>query len=334
MATRVKLIFRRPQTSGYFSIERSFALLREGKTAGHPVTHLNICCVTACCVSKGFLPRLRILAQMTLLRGDVYHITGDIHFAALALPGRKTILTVHDCGFMRHPNPLARRLLYLFWLKWPVRRCRFVTAVSDATKAEIVQYTGCHPDKITVIPSVIPAHFRPAPKSFNSSQPRILHIGSAPNKNLIRHIEALRGIPCVLHIVAALQQSEIKLLETTGIVYENTPDLDDAAIVQAYENCDLLLFASTLEGFGMPILEAQSVGRPVVTSNCSSMPEVAGEGACYVNPLDTGSIRAGVLRVIHEREYRERLVQRGFENVTCFRAEAVAEAYFRLYRAT
>jgi len=268
---------------------------------------------------------------MARLRADVFHVTGDIHFAALALPGRRSILTVHDCGFMHHPNPLARWVLGLFWLKWPVRHCRFVTAVSEATKADIVRHTGCEPEKITVIPSAIPAHFRPVPKVFDSTMPRILHIGSAPNKNLARHIEALCGVPCVLHIVAVLRQSEIQLLDNAGIEYENTPDLDDAGIVRAYESCDLLLFASTLEGFGMPILEAQSVGRPVVTSDRSSMPEVAGEGACLVNPFDTASIRAGVLRVLHDAEYRETLVQRGFENVVRYRADAVAGAYFRLY---
>jgi glycosyltransferase involved in cell wall biosynthesis len=325
----VKLIFRLPQAGGHFSIERSFAAIwpdLASRLAG------QIERVTASRASKGICPRLHILAQMLRRQADVFHITGDIHFAALALPGRKTILTVHDCGFLRHPNPLACRLLYLFWLKWPVKHCRFITAVSEATKAEIVQHTGCDPDKITVIPSAIPAHFRPVPRVFERKKPRILHLGSAPNKNLGRHIEALRGVPCVLHIVATLGQKEKSLLETAGIEYEITPDLDDTGIVQAYENCDLLLFASTLEGFGMPILEAQSVGRPVVTSNCSSMPEVAGEGACFVNPLDTGSIRVGVLRVIHEPEYREQIVRRGFENVARFRADTVAEAYCRLYR--
>ena len=326
----VKLIFRRPHAGGHFSIERSFSAVWP-ELASRLTGRIER--VTAGRASKGFWPRLQIMAQMARLKADVFHLTGDIHFAALALPGRKTILTVHDCGFLRHPNPLARRLLSIFWLKWPVRHCGFVTAVSEATKAEIVQHTGCSPDKINVIPSAIPAHFRPVPKVFNEKKPRILHIGSAPNKNLIRHIEALRGVPCVLHIVATLRDSEKKLLETAGIEYEITPDLDDAGIVQAYENCDLLLFASTLEGFGMPILEAQSVGRPVITSNCSSMPEVAGDGgACFVNPLDTDSIRAGVLRVIHGPEYRERLVLRGFENAARFRAEAVAEAYCQLYR--
>lgn len=289
--------------------------------------------VEAVCASKGLWPRLRILAQMSQLRAGVFHLTGDIHFATLALPGRKTILTIHDCGFLQHPNPVFRRLLHLFWLKWPVQHSRLVTTVSEATKVEIVRHTGCRPDKIAVVPSAIPPHFRPKAKPFHAEKPRILHIGSAPNKNLLRHIEALRELPCVLHIVATLRQPEKNLLETAGIAYENTPDLDDAGIVRAYENCDLLLFASTLEGFGMPIIEAQSVGRPVVTANCSSMPEVAGAGACLVNPFDSASIRDGVLRVIRDAGYRNALVQRGFENARRFQAATITERYAQLYRS-
>lgn len=287
--------------------------------------------VEAVCASKGLWPRLRILVQMSRLQSGVFHLTGDIHFAALALPGRQTVLTIHDCGFLQHPNPVFRRLLHYFWLKWPVRHCRWITTVSEATKADIVRHTGCHPDKIAVVPSAIPPHFRPTPKPFHAEKPRILHIGSAPNKNLLRHIEALRGLSCVLHIVATLRHSERKMLETAGIAYENTPDLDDAGIVRAYENCDLLLFASTLEGFGMPIIEAQNVGRPVVTANCSSMPEVAGAGACLVNPYDPASIRDGVMRVINDTGYRNDIVQRGFENARRFQPAVIAERYMQIY---
>lgn len=342
-------IFRRPLPNGYYSIERSFAAIwpetsRRGGVFGKnqtpegilpfPLdkgTGVGLYRLTACCPSTGIWPRLRILAQMARLRAEVYHVTGDIHFAALALPGKKTILTIHDCGFLRHPNPVARWLLRLFWLTWPVRHCRSITAVSEATKADIVRHTGCSPDKIIVIPSAIPEHFKRVPKAFDSARPRILHIGSAPNKNLRRHIEALRGIPCVLHIVANLGAEEKHLLEQSGTTFVCTPNLDDAGIVQAYEACDLLLFASTLEGFGMPILEAQSVGRPVVTSDCSSMPEVAGDGACFVPPLDTAAIRAGVLRVIRDADFREKLVRQGFDNVRRFSPQAIAAAYRQLY---
>jgi glycosyltransferase involved in cell wall biosynthesis len=82
----------------------------------------------------------------------------------------------------------------------------------------------------------------------------------------------------------------------------------------------------------LPIVEGQAVGRPVVTSNCSSMAEVAGDSACLVDPLDVASIRAGVARVCGDADYRAELVRRGFENVKRFSARAVAEQYAALYR--
>ncbi len=326
----VQVIFRKPIPGGHYSIERSFGAMwphwvrREGMLVQK---------VVACAYSCGLWSRLRIVAQMRRLRADVFHVSGDIHFAALFLPGSRTVLTIHDCGFVRHANPLKRFLLKWLWLRWPVSHCRQIVAVSEATKADIVRHTGCDPAKITVIPSAVPQHFQSKPKPFATQCPRILHIGSAPNKNLLRHIEALEGIPCVLHIVGNIGPEERRMLKRCAIAFECTPHIDDTDMVRAYEECDLLLFASTFEGFGMPILEAQIIGRPVVTSCISSMPEVAGpEGACLVNPFCVVSIRQGILRVIHDAAYRERLIQKGFENTRKYRAEEAAAAYAALYQ--
>ena len=102
--------------------------------------------------------------------------------------------------------------------------------------------------------------------------------------------------------------------------------------MRCYEEADIVTLMSTLEGFGMPIVEAQAVGRVVVTSNVSSMPEVAGDGACLVDPLDVSAIRAGIRKVIDDDGYREDLVRRGFENVKRFDPERIAQQYLDLYR--
>jgi glycosyltransferase involved in cell wall biosynthesis len=109
-------------------------------------------------------------------------------------------------------------------------------------------------------------------------------------------------------------------------------DVNNDEILAAYQRCDLVLFASTHEGFGLPILEAQAVGRPVVTGNCSSMPGVAGDAACLVDPFDSQSIRAGVEQVVFNETYRTRLISRGFENAQRFSATRIAAEYARLYR--
>ena len=99
-----------------------------------------------------------------------------------------------------------------------------------------------------------------------------------------------------------------------------------------YRNADMLLFVSTYEGFGLPIVEANAVGRPVVTSQISSMPEVAADAACLVDPYDVASIRHGVQRVIENAAYRNELIQRGYVNAMRFSQEVVAARYAEVYR--
>jgi glycosyltransferase involved in cell wall biosynthesis len=101
--------------------------------------------------------------------------------------------------------------------------------------------------------------------------------------------------------------------------------------VSLYQDADIVSFPSTYEGFGMPILEAQAVGRVVVTSRVLSMPEVAGEGACFVDPFDPSSIRRGLEQVIGDGDYRQKLIQKGFKNVERFDAERIANQYREVY---
>jgi glycosyltransferase involved in cell wall biosynthesis len=108
-------------------------------------------------------------------------------------------------------------------------------------------------------------------------------------------------------------------------------DLSDEALLRAYEEADLVVFASLAEGFGLPIIEANAMGRAVVTSNLSPMKEVAADAACLVDPYDVDDIRRGIRRVIEDDGYRDRLIERGHENATRFTARVVAEQYARLY---
>ena len=161
--------------------------------------------------------------------------------------------------------------------------------------------------------------------------PVILQVGARNNKNLSRVAASLSGIPCEFHIIGHLQEADRVELDRAGVRHRVSDELTDDQVLQAYEGCDLLVFASTYEGFGMPIVEANAVGRPVVTSNLEPMVSVAGGAACLVDPYDPESIRCGVLRLIQDSAYREELIQRGFENVKRFSPKAIAEAYLGIY---
>jgi glycosyltransferase involved in cell wall biosynthesis len=122
-------------------------------------------------------------------------------------------------------------------------------------------------------------------------------------------------------------------LKQNNIDFENiTKSIPDEEVVELYKQCDIVSFVSTFEGFGMPIIEANAIGRVVVTSNTSSMPEVAANAAEFVNPLDINSIRIGFFNVINDDAKREQLIQNGFHNIKRFDSQKIANEYFDLYR--
>ena len=121
--------------------------------------------------------------------------------------------------------------------------------------------------------------------------------------------------PRIVPIVPQQEAFFDKKTDYHGIVIRANKVVSDEAMFEAYSEADILLFCSTIEGFGMPILEAQTVGRVVVTSNISAMPEVAGDGACFVDPLSIKAIRAGIEQVLNDENYRNSLIINGLKNV-------------------
>jgi glycosyltransferase involved in cell wall biosynthesis len=135
-----------------------------------------------------------------------------------------------------------------------------------------------------------------------------------------------------MEIVGDLSPEQRHALSKFAINYADCRYLTDEEIVEKYRAADIVEFCSTYEGFGMPIIEANATGRPVVTSCIEPMASLAGGAACLVDPRDPISIRSGILRVIEDRDYREELVRLGFENVKRFSAEAIAQSYAAIYR--
>lgn len=329
MSSKIKVIFleRKAYYLGSFSIEALFRGIRK---------YLPASIESEVRVSKyfsnGIWKRLYNILEAAWWEGDVKHITGDVHYLALLLNKKKSILTIHDCGLLYKHHGLARKFFHLFWFYLPVRRVKKVVAISEATKAEVIKFTRCDPRKVVVIPDFIDKAFQPVPKVFDQDKPVLLHIGMTENKNLFRLIEAIEGIPCRLNIVGKLEAVHVKKLESHQIDYFVEYNISDEAMVKKYETCDVLTFVSTFEGFGMPILEANAVGRAVLTSNLSSMPEVAGDAACLVDPYDVKSIREGLLKIINDAAYREELIKNGFKNNARFKVEEIAMSYAELYK--
>jgi glycosyltransferase involved in cell wall biosynthesis len=277
-----------------------------------------------------------MIRNMSFVRktsADLFHITGDIHYVSLVLPGKKTILTIHDSVFIRGSKGIKRVFFKWLFLKLPVRKCRFVTTISEKSKKEIIQFTGCDPSKIVVIPNPVDEHIYYREKEFNTGNPTILFIGSTPNKNLNRIIQSLAGISCTLDIVGQIPEDHLSLLNKYEVHFRQSARLTEAEMAARYAASDIIMFPSLYEGFGLPILEGQKAGRVVLTSNISPMKEVAGEGACFVDPYNPESIRAGIKKIITDVNYRKSIIKKGFENLGQFEVQYIADQYLKLYAA-
>lgn len=328
MSVEVHQFCRKPRPSA-FSMERVFAQINATLPADIVVTQIE-----NRHFSGGVLTRLWDALRARHLRGPVNHVVGDVHYLTFFLTRRRTILTIHDCEMVFRARGLKRLLLKIFWLDLPVRRAGYIIAISQQTRDDIVKLTGIDYGRVTVIDNPLSALFRPIPVSPPSRRsPTILHVGTKANKNLGRLIEAAQGLPMRLLIIGKPDELQQKLLVSAELDYEIRFNISDEELLACYAEARALAFVSLSEGFGLPIIEAQAVGRPVLTSNLEPMRSVAGEGgALLVDPENVTAIRAGLLKILRDDALCVQLVAEGRQNMLRFRAERIANRYAELYR--
>lgn len=319
--------FHRKQESGFYSIERIFEDIRKNFNP-----NLTVKKAISRYPSQGFFYRFYNCLEAFARQGDINHITGDVHYLGYFFRKKTTILTIHDCVMMKRLNGVRRYIYWFFWLWLPVKRAGIVVAVSEATRDELIHYLGVRPSDIRIIYNGISDEFIFSRKNFNSALPVLLQIGTGPNKNLENLISAIKPINCKLHIIGILTDHQLNLLKIHHINYQVFSGLTRKQVVNQYCEADIVIFASTYEGFGLPILEANAIGRPVVTSDRSPMVEISGGAAVLVNPDDTLSIRMGIQKVLKDTNFRTQLIGLGIENAKRFSINATAKAYEELYR--
>jgi glycosyltransferase involved in cell wall biosynthesis len=324
---RVKLIFRKPLANSN-SIEFLFHSLFSEINGKLEIEEYELPRF-----SSGFGNRLYNVISLCRFRNCIVHITGDSYYAILGAVFCKRLITIHDLSFLTRTKGIKRKILKYFWVTLPTRFAHKITVVSQTTKDVLLKEAPIDPDKVKVIHNFIHPVYRPAERKFNAACPRILQIGTNFNKNMERLVAALEGLSCILVIIGPLSETQKSFLSSSGIGYVNKYSLSVDELHREYIQADLLGFVSTVEGFGLPVLEAQATGLPVVTSNCSSLPEVAGPGAMFVDPFDTQSIRQGIIEIVRNCEKRRALVAAGYENVKRFSKEKVAQDYIKLYQS-
>ncbi|MEZ2333987.1 glycosyltransferase family 4 protein [Mucilaginibacter sp. RCC_168] len=325
---KVNFFQRRPRKGFSFSLEFIFEDIRKRLK-----DKIDATVYVSKCYNDGYYSKFVNTIEAGLRQGDdINHVTGEIHFLDLLMRKKRVVLTILDCGMMIRKKGLVKKIIQWLYLKAPVSKAKIVTAISEVTKNEIISYTGVDPSIIRVIPVAVSSLYQPYPKVFNKEKPIILHIGTGYNKNLVRLIEAIRGINCHLTIVGKLSDEYLSALKENDIDYSYEYNISNERMLEKYKECDILAFVSIFEGFGMPIVEANTVERVVVTSRISSMPEVADNAACLVDPYDIEDIRSGILKVINDETFRENLINNGRTNRLKYNGDRIADMYFQLYQ--
>ena len=322
-------LFLRPQRSGAFSIENLFRTLLPYIQEQMPS---ELCIIQH--ASRGLKCRWQMLQEVKRERSLlVNHITGEVNFIALALDRQRTILTIHDLESLDRKQKFPHYLIRFFWLYLPLKRVQYVTVISEASKRKLLQgFPFLKEEAVKVIANCLTSDIDFSEKKLNPQEPVILQIGTKENKNLPNLIKAIAPLNCRLLLVGQLSEEIRQLLSENGIVFENFVNISNEEIKVLYRQCDIVTLVSLYEGFGLPILEGNAAGRPVITSNISSMPEAAGDAALLVDPTSVVGIREAIVSLVDSQALRVDLIRKGRKNILRFTPEAVATQYVQLYK--
>lgn len=273
--------------------------------------------------------------------------TGPIAF-------RRHVITIHDLIPLEHPEWFNPR--FSGWYRWLMprlaRRLAHVVAVSEFTSRRIQEVLGLPASRITVVPNGVDETYRPrAAAEIATVRERLgldegaylLYVGSLePRKNLAGLMRAwriaLRGLPEDVRLVVAGATGR-------GAVFSNaqigevpprvhfTGYVAEGDLPALYSGATAVVYPSLYEGFGLPVLEAMASGAPVITSSTTSLPEVGGSAACYVDPADPSSIAAAIAKVVADRALRERMRAGGLERAALFSWNRCAAETWRVLEA-
>jgi glycosyltransferase involved in cell wall biosynthesis len=282
-------------------------------------------------------------------RIDLFHGTMNVVPRLLACPA---VVTIHDLAFLRWPEQVPkRRYRYLAaGVRHAVNQSRQVVAVSAATKADVVELLQVDPSRISITPLGVDPTFRPVDEHMLATfrerhtlkRPFILAVGNLePRKNLPALLRAFaqiaNDIPHDLVLVGGEGWLTGEIHDTLtalrlGDRVHMTGFVADDDLPIWYSAADLFVLPSLYEGFGLPILEAMACGTPVIASNTSSMPEVAGNAALLIDPQDDDAIATGIARVLNDPAFANDLRRRGLTRATRFTWEATAAQTVAVYR--
>ncbi len=259
------------------------------------------------------------------------------------------VVTIHDLVWKRAPETMrgATRQLDALLMPRALHKADRIIAVSNATAKDIVEFFPEAREKVSVVPEGVSPLPDPQPvealMALEVTVPYVLFVGTLePRKNLSRLMEAFAALPT--HVAREVQ---LVIAGTKGWGADDLTQklarlrlgnrvrlvgrIGDQELATLYRHAICLAMPSLYEGFGLPLVEAMALGTPVLTSSVSSMPEVAGEAAILVNPLDVRSITEGMARIIGIPSLREDLRAKTRAQAAKFRWDRAAEMTLKVF---
>lgn len=283
-----------------------------------------------------------------------------LHGLAFATPiacACPTVVTVHDLSFYRYPQAFRRfNRAYLGWItRVSVRKAARVIAVSESTRQDVISFCGVPGERVIVVPNGVAQEFCPADARATAAfrqrkglpERFILFLGTLePRKNIVRLLEAYAqivreravGDTPMLVIAGAkgwfyetIFARVAQLALTERVIFPGFVPADE--LPWWYRAAELFVYPSLFEGFGLPVLEAMACGTPGITSNVSSLPEVAGAAALLVAPEDTAALAAAMARVLDEPGLAAQMRAAGLQQAAHFPWTRTARETASVYRA-
>ena len=298
--------------------------------------------------------RLRLPIPVEAITGPLDVFYSPDFVLPPTLLSTRTLLTVHDLSFLHYPEafvPPLRRYLERV-VPRSIARADLVLADSAHTRSDIVSHFGVSLDKIHVLYSGFAAHFRSEPEPGErerlqarygiADRPYVLSVGTLqPRKNYVRLIHAFSALkpetvkPGTQLAIAGgrgwLYDDILAAAEEHGDRVRILGFVDEEDLPALYRNAALFAFPSLYEGFGLPALEAVACGVPVVCSNASSLPEVAGDAALLVDPFDVDGLSGAMGRVLEDEGLRGEMVARGIAQAARFTWEQAARQLLAVF---
>ena len=267
-------------------------------------------------------PRLwsQLRLPLALARSHANLLFVPSHAVPFAWPG-KALTVVHDLAFERHPNAYSasERAYLQLTTRWASRRCPLLITISESTKSDLVTLYGVKPERIRVVPlgggELVARQMAPASRldELGLRGTFVLQVGRIETrKNQVAALAAVERLDGVTLAVAGPERDVAltsRLRASPGCRVLGR--VDQPTLELLYERAAAVVVPSVYEGFGLPVLEAMSRGKVVVAAAASSLPEVGGEAALYVDPADPEAFAEALRTAIGDKKMRTKLVREG-----------------------